>query len=238
MWPFNRKRKIDPPTASSRVPLPPQTPDNPRGFGFKNTWWALPSEDTEAVVDAICLHEPQPANWQTGVDHAYENDVFVTPPVDGWTLITGFRLPPNGQRPRDEVIEPLVHLSELFGTTLVFSTHRVVEYHVWAKAENGTLIRAYGYVGESGRTFWDEGPLTVEEEGLGFRFFDERCPEAQNDSYWEREDLQYPDEMSVMDIAREWSVSPYDFEGLTTVQPSLGVLGTRSEVLKRVEQAT
>lgn len=238
MWPFNRKRKIHPPSASDRISLPPQTPDNPRGFGFKNTWWALPCADTEAVVDAIRLQEPQPANWQTGIDQAYENNVFVTPAVDGWTLITGCQLPPMGQHARDELIEPLIHLSALFGTALVFSTHRVVEYHVWAKAEDGALVRAYGYVGEPGRTFWDEGPLTSEEEVLGFTFFDERCPEAQNDLYWEREDLRYPDEMCVMDIAREWSVSPYDFEGLTTVQPSLGILGTRSEVLRRIEQAT
>ena len=104
---------------------------------------------------------------------------------------------------------------------------------MWAKAVAGSLIRGYGYVGESGETFWDEGALTPEEVELGFAFFDERCPDAQTDSYWEREDLDFADEMKVMDIARAWSVSPDDLDGYKPTKNSLGVLGSHSELLRR-----
>lgn len=234
MWPFQRKQHPSPAETPAVVELPPQQPDDPRGFGFKNTWWAIPSADTAAIVDTIGLQNAQPANWQTGIRYAYEDSVFVTPPIKNWTLITGFQLPPSGQNARDEVLQPLLELSETFSTALVFSTHRIVGYHVWAKAVAGTLIRGYGYLGESGQTLWDEGALTPEEVELEFAFFDERCYEAGDDSYWEREDLTFADEMNVMDIARLWSVSPDDLEVYKPKERSLGVLGSHSKLLRRV----
>jgi hypothetical protein len=233
MWPFRRKRK----TSSIETPPPamvvPSTePDDPFGFGFKNSWWALPTPDTEVVIDAIRLQNSQPANWQTGIQYAYERSVFVTPPIDKWTLIAGFYLPPMSQKARDEVISPLLELSEKFGMAFVFATHRIVGYHIWAKAVAGSLIRGYGYSGESMVTFWDEGPMTPEERELGFAFFDERSLESKNDSYWDRKDLTTPNETNVMDIARKWSVAPFDLDDYKPSERKLGVLGSHSELLK------
>lgn len=234
MWPFKRKQfKRSPEPRATVVELPHQSPDHPRGFGFKTTWWALPTTDNETVVSAIGLQNAQPANWQTGIQYAYKKFVFVTPPVAGWTLITGWTLPPTSQNARAEVLAPLLNLSQSFGTALVFATHRVVEYHVWAKAISGSLIRGYGYLGESGETFWGEGDMTPEEQSLGFAFFNERSADAVDDSYWNRDDLDYPDEMKVMAIAREWSVSPSKLEDYKRKEPSLGVLGSHCELLKQ-----
>lgn len=210
--------------------LPPQEPDLPCNFGFKIAWWAVRSFDTAAVIDAIGLQNVQPANWETGVRYAYERHVFVTPPLDGWTLIAGNLLPPGDRVPHKEVIHALLPLSNRFGTALVFASHRVVSYCVWAKAVAGILVRGYGYVGESGETFWDEGVMTPEEHQLGFRFFDERSAEATNDAYWEREDLTFADEMSVVDLARAWSVSPWYLEE-EFKEKSLGMLGTHAKLL-------
>ncbi|NEO83047.1 MAG: hypothetical protein F6J87_02125 [Spirulina sp. SIO3F2] len=214
--------------------LPPQLPDNPCGFGFKTTWWALPTNDTNAVIATLQLQDAQPANWQTGIKYVYENDtsqqvVFVTSPVYGWTLITGLYL----INQPDEIIQPLIQLSQIFGVALVFSTHRVVEYHLWAKAVSGSLVRGYGYSGESGETFWDKGAMTCEEKDLNFAFFDERSPEAEDDSYWERDDLNYPDEMCVMNIAHAWSVSPLDLDTYQPKEQLLGVLGSHTKLLTR-----
>lgn len=234
MWPFRRTRHATPTEVPpAAIALPPQLPDDPQAFGFKIAWWALPTANTEAVVAAVRLQDPQPSNWQAGIEHAYERAVFVTPPIDDWTLITGSHLPPMSQNARDEVVRPLLGLSEVFGTALVFATHRVVEYHVWAKAVAGSLIRGYGYIGESGETFWDEGPMTLEERDLGFAFFDERSLESRDDSYWERDDLCFPDEMNVMDITRRWSVAPFDLDDYKPGQRSLGVLGSHSELLRQ-----
>ena len=213
--------------------LPEQTADDPKSFGFKNIWWAFPTTDTAAVVAAIELENPRPANWQTGIKYAYDRALFVTPPVHEWTLVTGFELDPRGEDARNEVIDPLLRLSAMFGSALVFATHRVVEYHVWAKAVGGSLVRGYGYIGESGRTFWDEGEVTHEELELGFAFFDNRSAEAENDSYWDREDLTFPDEMNVMDIAGKWSVSPFELDSYKPRERRLGVVGDRSGVLQQ-----
>ena len=235
MWPFRRKKPIPPKSESPPVYcLQPQIPDLPSGFGYKNTWWAFPTQDTSAVVAAIELQNPQPANWQTGILHVYQQSVFVAPPIGKWTFVAGFDLPPSSTNARQEVIDPLLQLSQVFGEAQAFSSHRVVGYNVWAKAVSGQLIRGFGYLGESGETFWDEGEMTPEEHNLGFRFFDERLPEAEDDSYWDREDLSYPDEDHVMQIAAAWSISPTTLDSCHYQKPQLGVLGTTARRLDEV----
>lgn len=140
---------------------------------------------------------------------------------------------PHSDDARNEVIEPLLRLSDLFGSALVFATHRVVGYQVWAKAVGGSLVRGYGFVGESGRTFWDEGEMTPEELELGFAFFDNRCADAEYDFYWDREDLTFPDEMNVMGIAGKWSVSPHELDSYRPKERRLGVVGDRSVILQQ-----
>jgi hypothetical protein len=45
---------------------------------------------------------------------------------------------------------------------------------------------------------------------LGFRFFDARSPEANDPriDYWGREDLTFPNEDHVMQLAGKWSIDP------------------------------
>lgn len=52
------------------------------------------------------------------------------------------------------------------------------------------------------------------------------------DADWEREDLTYPDETNVMDIARAWSVSPGDLDEYQPKTKSLGFLGSHAELLR------
>lgn len=224
MWPFSKRQ---PPTPKIEA-----TPDLPVGFGDKCTWYALPTIDTSAVADAIKLNDAQPCGWSQGIHAAYDQSVFITPPVEGWTFVVGFSLAPSTDDISPILQSRLETLSQIFGTALCFSTHRVVEFHLWAKAVKGSLIRAYGYVGESGETFWDEGEMTPEEQQLGFAFFDPKSPEAEDDDYWERTDLSYPDEDSVMFIADAWSISPIQLEQYAgDLAPSLGLLGRKSKLL-------
>lgn len=224
MWPFSKHR--------SPPKLPPQPPDLPQPFGCKTVWWVVPATDTQVVAGAFGLKHEQDANWITGIKYAYQDCVFVTPPIDGWTFVTGFQLPPHGTDARDKVREPLLRLSKQFGTAFVFATHRVVEYHVWAMAARGEFVRGFGYLGESGATFWNEGSQTPEEEELGFAFFDERSPEVKDEGYWDRDDLTYPDEEKVMGIARAWCLSPEDLEEYQHVAPTLGLLGTHATIFQ------
>lgn len=179
------------------------------GFGYKTAWYAVRGASPVDVADALRLRSVHVADWPSGVAASYDSSVFVTPPISTWVLATGVVLgTPFGADP--DPWGTLLALSKRFGQAQVYVTHRVVDLHVWARADSGRLLRAYGYLGEEGRTLYDVGQPTPEEQQLGFRFFDERSPEAQRDDYWERNDLTYPDEESVMAIARKWSIAPID----------------------------
>jgi hypothetical protein len=205
---------------------PPSTlpePDLPQSFGYKIAWLALRTTDTSGVAAALGLRDIRPASWGEGVSEAYGPAVFVTPPLSDWTLAVGVSLFPSGES--GTVVKPLLErLSRRFGEAHYFATHRVVESHTWARAVSGQLVRGYGWVGERGETLWDEGEQTPEERALGFRFFNERSPEASQQGYWARKDLRWPDEECVMRLAGVWSLDPTTLDEQFPV-PGLGLLG-------------
>ena len=149
-------------------------------------------------MDALNLKNRQPANWASGIRQAYGlKKVFVTPPVQGWTLVVGLALPDAGDSRHPDRCTPLLrNLSRQLGEVQYFGTHRVGEYHAWAKAENGAITRAYAYVGEEGVTLWNTGPQTTEEKALGFAFDDNKSPNEED----------------VMKIAGKWSINPQKLE--------------------------
>jgi hypothetical protein len=169
-------------------------------------------------MSAIRLQNPRRAGWPNGVEAAYGNEIFVSPPVEGWVFVVGSTLPGVGDENHPDEITPLVkRLSRELDTTVQsFDTHRVVEYHAWILAKRGDIVRGYAYLGEAGTTLVDVGEKTPEEIELGLAFFDERSPEAQDDQYWERTDLTYPNEETVMAVARAWSVDPQTLGDIDT----------------------
>lgn len=198
--------------------------DEITGFGYKMAWLAVEGGHAARIIDALGLRDVGPVDWKAGLDRAYEWDlssrtgygrhVFIAPPIDGWTLCVGTGLFAYTDDDGSDFGKRIAKLSRDLDTRVqYFGTHRVVEAHSWALAERGQLIRAYYYLGESGQTFVDIGPKTVEEVALGFAFFDERLPQAQSDGYWDRTDLDFPGENHVMALAGAWSISPVDLDG-------------------------
>jgi hypothetical protein len=185
-------------------------------FGYKTAWFAFRSAAPEAVIRALGLSSPVAAKAQVAIDAAYGNDskglsgkAFVTPPLSGWTLAMSTGFFDIADAAPALFPELLVKLSAELGTEVqFFATHRVVEAHLWARAIGGSLVRAYSYVGESGEKRVEIGEPTPEEVALDLRFFDPNSPDAEEDGYWEREDLRYPDEEDVMRVAERWSVNP------------------------------
>src|SRR4051794_9881675 len=106
-----------------------------------------------------------------------------------------------------------IRLSDRFGEVQYFGTHRVVEYHAWAKALGGRVVRAYGWVGDRGEVLQDVGPKTPEEEELGFDFIDRTTTVGD----WEG--IKTPGEDDVMQIAGRWSLNPQEIDAY----PSEGV---------------
>jgi hypothetical protein len=194
-----------------------QSSGRPIAFGYKTAWLAAKNISNARLFAALGLRDLGEINWEQGLKHAYSwagdngygRFVFVTPPLAGWTLCvsTGFFAYGDQEQPTFTALVKGLS-GKLSTAVLYFSTHRVVEYHAWARATNGMLERAYAYVGESGKTLVDAGPRTPEENALGLRFFDERSPDAKSEWYWTRKDLTYPNEGYVMRLAGEWSVNP------------------------------
>src|SRR5215472_13446085 len=75
-------------------------------------WLAIHSVDLKAVLAALELNYPVSCSWHEGITG--ERELFIGPPVEGWTIITGSRLPQPG-RDVDACFLFLVHLSRKLG---------------------------------------------------------------------------------------------------------------------------
>lgn len=200
------------------------TPDKPSPFGYKMSWLAVRSDDPARIAKLLKLEGLQSANWETGIAAAYafqEHKVFISPPVTGWVFILCSSFPEfiDPENP-DNCTPPFQDLCRSCDPVFFFSTHRVVEYHAWARLDSGQVSRAYAYLGERGETMWNHGEQTEEERNLGLNYFEDTPPEGQGDEYWDREDLKYPSEEDVMEIAGAWSLNP---QSLNEADAPLGV---------------
>ena len=203
--------------------------DTPVNFGYKCMWIAVKTNNKERIAQVLGLKNRQPSNWQTGIAGAYNDRVFISPQVSEWTLAVGFGLSNvdgGGHLVEEENYKEIINkLSKEFGEAQFFASHRVVEYHVWAKSINGKTIRYYSYVGEKGENILVEGePTDVEKQ---YNFINTFSKEAKDKNYFARTDLTIPDEDVVMKIAAAWSVDPTKLAGRKDVSPGLGIVGKR-----------
>lgn len=172
-------------------------PDLPVEFGYKCQWFAVKTNDTQAVLDALKLKNIQISNWRTGIDGAYEGYYFISPAINGWTLVINSIMPDLSGTESPSPLTVISDLSLSFGEACYFGTHRVVEYHAWAKSINGKLVRAYGYLGETGETIINQGEISKEELENNLIFTD-----------LDVEEPNLPDEEDVLFIAKKWTVDP------------------------------
>jgi hypothetical protein len=172
------------------------------GFGGKQAWLAVAGGEPDAVRQALGLRDLGPVSWRAGLDLAHLTDdrVVVTPPLAGareirWVLAVGRRLM---QTPPD-----VVALSAVLGTEVqYFATHRVTELHRWQRATSGDLLRAFGYVGQTGEvTSWFGEPDPAEREAGLPGVLD---PEA----------TVLVAERDVFRVAGAWSIDPTTLTGL------------------------
>ncbi len=195
--------------------------DEPVSFGYKNLWFAVKTSNKEELAHLLGLKILGKSNWINGIKQAYDNRIFITPEIDGWTLIcgTGFL----GMFDKDSVDVSILNLlSSKYGEAQYFYTHRITEYHIWAKSQNGQLIRYYSYIGELGENLRIEGNPTEIEKGL--KLVNTFSEEAKNENYFEDESLITPDESLVMEIAKDWSINPAELENYKDIKKELGIV--------------
>jgi hypothetical protein len=173
------------------------------GFGGKQAWLAIRDAEPAAVLDALGLRDLGQVSWREGIDLAHLTDdrVAVTPLLPGardtrWSLAVGRRL----LRPGTHV--DVIDLSARLHTEVqFFATHRVTELHRWQRAADGVLIRAFGYVGQTGEvTSWAGEPDPAERDaGLPGQFNDETTVLVS--------------EPDVLKVANAWSMDPTTLGG-------------------------
>jgi hypothetical protein len=174
------------------------------GFGGKQAWLAVRSEPGRAdpagaVIAALGLRDLGPVPWRDGIDLAYLTDdrVAVTPPLAGaWVLVAGRRL----LRP-DAPVDVVALSARLATEVQFFATHRVTELHRWQRAVDGELVRAFGYVGQTGEvTSWFGVPDPAERD-------------AGLPGTLDEETTVLVGEKDVLKVAGAWSIDPTTLNG-------------------------
>lgn len=94
-----------------------------------------------------------------------ERSLFLSSPVDGWTLVIGGALP-DPEVDVDQLYRFLADLSRETGEVQFFTSDRVLGFHGWARLRDGRVLRGYLWAGE---TLWNEGRMTLDERLLGLR---------------------------------------------------------------------
>jgi hypothetical protein len=148
-----------------------ETPDKPKGFGFKVLWVAVKAADPGSVLDALEFDERTPANWASGLATVYGDQwVFASPPVSGWILVVGLSLPyPTNETHHDigkrfDVL--FSRLMQRFDDVQFFGSHRGVGFVTWARALNSKAMRIFAF-GEAD-VVANVGEQTPEETKLTF----------------------------------------------------------------------
>jgi hypothetical protein len=201
--------------------------DTPVSFGYKCIWISVKTSNKEKIAEILGLKQVHSENWKTGIEEAYNDKIFITPQIGEWTLIVGYGLAdPNSKDELDEANsykEKINKLSKEFGEAQFFATHRVTEFHVWARSLNGQTVRFYSYVGEKGENILIEGePTSIEKQ---YNLINTFSKEAKEEKYFDRADLTVPNEELVMKIASSWSVDPTTLEDRKDIKPGFGIVG-------------
>jgi hypothetical protein len=218
----------------TEIPKLSSTADLPRPFGYKSTWLAVRTEDTKAVFDAIGLTQGVISNWKSGIKFSYNRDfdknvvpTFVTPPVNGWTLVlTGLGLGADGEAPKSELETLLKHLSKRFGESQYFGSYRVVDYVSWYRAKNGKIERGFSFA--DGTLFANIGQTTKAELDAGYFDMTDMTEQMLWDVFMKAEEesqTYYINEEDPMKIAETWSVNPLSIDKVQGLIAATGLAG-------------
>ena len=170
-------------------------------FGSRPTCWlAIRSLKPKAVQAALGLDHFAPCAWAEGMTGGH--GFFIGPPVNGWIIVTGSGLP-NPGCDVDECFHFLTALSRKLGHVQFFQAERVLHHHAWVRVENGTVMRAYAWAGE---TVWNQGRKTAAETELSMKCFG--YGEHPDAASWAAAEWTATNVAKVPLLAARWSLDP------------------------------
>ena len=126
-----------------------------------NHWIAVPNGDQAGIMEVLGLSRPRPVTFALAHD-AVDSDghegpgadtgcwarVFVTPELDGWTLVVGGWCDPCGEERCDDVLRLCTELSVRYGMAQAYYYGAQGDGSAWLIVENGTVVRRYCESGE------------------------------------------------------------------------------------------
>lgn len=173
-----------------------EEPDTPLPFGVKMSWLVLKEKNPHVVMETLGVNDIKVCNWNSAFSCMRElNQIFVTPCFNDYVVVLNYDLPLENE-------EILQEIALKFEEIQYFSTYRVVDLSCWVKFINGKLVRSFHYVGDQGEIYWNEGELTQEEREVGLT-------SASFDFEEYNDDVVYPNEDVVDEIAAKWGVDPF-----------------------------
>ncbi len=170
--------------------------------GLPGRWLAIKCTNPLQVQTAFGLHKAMPCSWAEALAGAYQQKLFISPPVGGWILVFGPAIP-DPSEDVDKCYLLILELSRKFGMVQYFSANPALHHHAWAQASNGEILRGYAWAGE---TLWNQGPLSQAEIDLRLKCFD-YAEEPKFYRFAEPNPLALNAE-KVRYLAARWSIDP------------------------------
>ena len=133
-------------------------------FPTPSRWLTVKSMNTDYLRDILGVGD-SPTSWSDALSRCREKRLFVSPPVDGWSLIVGSGIP-DPVVDIDATFRFLVNLSKATGEVQFYHLDRTLNFHGWALLREGRVVRAYEWASE---TLWNEGRTTLDERLLGMK---------------------------------------------------------------------
>lgn len=176
-------------------------------FGYKTTWLAILTEDALSVAASFNIRGETiyETNWIKGLEGAYQNFCFVTPPVSGWVMVVN---PNMYDVTQQETQNTLATLSTRFGEVCYFASHRGTAYGAFAMFKDGKLVRGFCTNDSTIALNFGE-PTPVEHEIIAaHRVKHQNDPEyldymSETDGFSVLHQEQY-----ILDIAENWCLNP------------------------------
>jgi hypothetical protein len=209
-----------------RIKLRTERPEASTGGAPCGPWLALPTGDQAAILAALDLSDPRPVTMRLGFaafycdshgmadDKQREGRVFVTPLLDGWTLVLGAWYARWGTGKRE--IDACRELSARFGDAQSFWFDAQTGRSSWLICSEGKVVRWYDEerpkrtIGprlpvEQGRLLPHEDPDIPESD---LAAWDHNAPDAARQ--WKEicERNGVPDSCHALTVAAAMSISP------------------------------
>lgn len=178
-------------------------------FEAPGRWLAVRGSDPHEIETALGVQHARACTWGDAIAAPFEPRLFISPPVRGWIVVMGCDLP-DPSDDIDECFKFLTGLSQRLGEVHFFARNRAVSHHGWARLDQGRVLRAYAWAGE---TLWNQGQVTSAERQLQMRCLD-YVQSAESLGLAGREVLAANTD-KVVRLAAAWSIDPTAVESST-----------------------